>query len=213
MRWLEGSPGRYDAGMRVLTLGRVARVHDALAEHAVQVPEARVLEIGCGTGALTARLVARGAFVTAIDQNPEMMEQARARLAGAPPRAVSWRECTASEIDALPEEAFDAVVASLSLSEMSPDERRFVMRESRLRLRPGGRLVLGDELRPRRSWQRLVHALLRAPQALLGWLLAGSVSRPIPNLPEEVRAAGFQLCGEQRWLLGRLGVVIGERVS
>ena len=106
MRWLESAPARYDAGMRWLTLGRVALLHEALAEAAVPKPGARVLEIGCGTGAVTERLVARGAEVTALDQNPEMLERAQARLGDAP---VAWLERTASEIDALPEQGFDAV--------------------------------------------------------------------------------------------------------
>ena len=69
MRWLESAPQRYDAGMRWLTLGRVSKLHDALAAAAAPAPGAAVLEIGCGTGAVTARLVARGAIVTALDQS------------------------------------------------------------------------------------------------------------------------------------------------
>jgi len=49
-----------------------------------------VLEIGCGTGAVTVRLVKRGARVTALDQNPEMLERARARLVSAPDGGVTW---------------------------------------------------------------------------------------------------------------------------
>ena len=58
MRWLEGSPERYDAGMRLLTFGRVPAVHAAVARAAVPGSGGRVLEIGCGTGAVTARLQA-----------------------------------------------------------------------------------------------------------------------------------------------------------
>ena len=80
MRWLESSPQRYDAGMRALTFGLVSALHAAVAEAAVRSPGDRVLEIGCGTGAVTQRLCARGARVTAIDQSPEMIEQAKARF-------------------------------------------------------------------------------------------------------------------------------------
>ena len=76
MRWLEGSPERYDAGMRLITIGQVARLHEAAADAAVAKPGDRVLEIGCGTGSVTALLVARGARVTALDQSPDMIEQA-----------------------------------------------------------------------------------------------------------------------------------------
>ncbi|MCA9513279.1 MAG: class I SAM-dependent methyltransferase, partial [Myxococcales bacterium] len=113
MRWLEGTPARYDAGMRALTFGRVDALHAAVAEAAAPAPGARVLEVGCGTGAVTERLLARGAVVTALDASAEMMERARARVGeGA---RVEWLERTASEIDALPPGAYDAVVFSLSL--------------------------------------------------------------------------------------------------
>jgi demethylmenaquinone methyltransferase/2-methoxy-6-polyprenyl-1,4-benzoquinol methylase len=212
MRWLESTPDRYDAGMRWLTLGRVARLHEAVARAACPAPGARVLEIGCGTGAVTERLVARGAAVTALDQDPEMLARARARLADAG-GAVTWLERTASEIDALPEAGFDAVVASLSLSEMSPAERRFVLAAAAGRLRPGGTLAVADEVVPRSRGRRGLHALLRLPQAALAWLVAGSLSRPIRDLAGELAGAGLALRSERRWLLESLAVVVAERPS
>jgi demethylmenaquinone methyltransferase/2-methoxy-6-polyprenyl-1,4-benzoquinol methylase len=206
MRWLESSPGRYDAGMRWLTLGRVARLHDALAD--AVGPGARVLEIGCGTGAVTEKLVARGAEVTALDQDPEMLDRARRRLAGRP--GVTWLERSAAEIDGLPEAGFDAVVASLCLSEMSPGERGFVLRQVARRLRRGGLLAVADEVRPR-GWRRAAFALARAPQAALAWLLAGSTSRPIADLAGEIAAAGLAVRRERRWLAGSLAAILAVR--
>ncbi len=209
MRWLEAAPERYDVGMRVITLGRVGALHQAVAEAAAPKPGGRVLEIGCGTGAVTARLVERGAEVTALDQNPEMMDRARERLERAQ-GSVTWLESTASEIDALAAGAFDAVVISLALSEMSAGERRYVLSQAARRLVRGGVLAVADEVRPARSWQRVLFALLRGPQALLGWLLAGSVSRPVPDLAGEVCAAGFDVRAERRWLFGSLALVAAE---
>ena len=117
----------------------------------------------------------------------------------------------ASEVDALPAASFDAAVASLCFSEMSASERSYVLRQLHRGLRPGGVLAVADEVKPARGWQRAIHALLRAPQALLGWLLAGSTSRPIPDLAGEVRAAGFEIRAEERWLVGRLAAVTAER--
>ena len=210
MRWLESAPARYDAGMRWLTLGRVTLLHEAVAHAAFEKPGARVLEVGCGTGAVTVRLVKRGARVTALDQNPEMLERARARLVSAPDGGVTWLERTAAEIDALPERSFDAVVASLSLSEMTAGERAFVLASALRKLVPGGRLAVADEVTPRAAIPRAVHALLRAPQAALGWLLTGSLSRPIRDLRAEVCAAGFTVLREEHWLMGRLALVVAE---
>lgn len=216
MRFLESAPERYDAGMRILTLGRISRIHDAVARAAAPMPGTRVLEIGSGTGAVTERLVARGATVTAFDQNPEMIERGRARLAAVPAAAaasgpVTWVERTAAEIDSLPEGGFGAVVLSLTLSEMSMAERTFVLRQAARCLRPGGVLAAADEVRPRSFWKRLLLVALRGPQALLGWLLTGAVSRPIPDLAQEIREAGLTVRSEERWLLGSLGLVIAER--
>jgi|TARA_B100002003_G_scaffold251574_1_gene295971 demethylmenaquinone methyltransferase/2-methoxy-6-polyprenyl-1,4-benzoquinol methylase len=211
MRWLETTPKRYDKGMHLLTLGRVSSLRDRLVDMAVTGPNCQVLEIGCGTGAVTELLSDRGVEVTAIDQNPAMLELARQRLQNKPDTNITFIECTAAEIDSLPEQSYDAVIASLSLSEMSPSERAFVLHQAALRLKPGGRLVVGDEVRPRISWQRFINLILRAPQALLGWLLVGSISHPIPDLAGELCATGLKVVHEDRWLQDTLAVVTAAK--
>ena len=213
MRFLESAPARYEMGVRALTLGKVDQIRDSLAEAAVQSHGARVLEIGCGTGALTEKLIARGAHVTAVDQNPEMVERARARLADSSPDAVTFVERTASEIDSFPERSFDAVVGSLSLSEMSERERAFVLNCAQRVLRPGGVIAIADEVRPRGFINSALQAVVRGPQAVLAWLMVGSISRPIPDLAAELAAAGFVIHSERRWLLETLAMVVAERRS
>ncbi len=207
MRWLEGRPERYDSGMRALTCGRIGPPHAAVAEAAVRNAGDQVLEIGCGTGSVTVLLRARGAKVTAIDQAPEMLEQARLRLAD--DDAVAWVEQTAAEIDRLPTSRFDAVVICLCLSDMSPSERAFVLREAVLRLAPGGRVVAADEVRPK-GWRGWLQRIWRIPQAALGWLLVGSLSRPIRDLAGELQAAGLRVSDSRTWLLGTLELTVAE---
>ena len=207
MRWLEGRPERYDSGMRALTCGRIGPLHAAVAEAAVRNAGDQVLEIGCGTGSVTVLLRARGAKVTAIDQAPEMLEQARLRLAD--DDAVAWVEQTAAEIDRLPTSRFDAVVICLCLSDMSPSERAFVLREAVLRLAPGGRVVAADEVRPK-GWRGWLQRIWRIPQAALGWLLVGSLSRPIRDLAGELQAAGLRPSDSRTWLLGTLELAVAE---
>jgi demethylmenaquinone methyltransferase/2-methoxy-6-polyprenyl-1,4-benzoquinol methylase len=211
MRLLESAPARYDLGIRLLTLGKIDQVRDTLAKAAVRSAGARVLEIGCGTGEVTEKLIARGARVTAVDQNPEMVERARARLAHSTSDSITFVERTASEIDAFPECSFDAVIASLSLSEMSHQERVFVLKCALRALRPGGVIAIADEVRSRSFINRALQTVVREPQAALGWLVVGSVSSPILNLAAELAAAGFVIRNERRWLLETLAVVIAER--
>ena len=83
MRWLEAAPERYDAGMRVITLGRVLKLHQAVAEAAVPKPGARVLEIGCGNGRNLAYLrnrVGAEGEVVGLDVSPEMLHEARRKV-------------------------------------------------------------------------------------------------------------------------------------
>ncbi len=198
--------------MRLLTLGRASEVQDALADAAAARPAIRILEIGCGTGALTARLVERGAEVTAVDQNPEMLDQARARLQGRDGN-VLWVEKTASEIGALEGGNFEAVASSFCLSEMSRMERRYVLKQACASLAPGGVVALADEVNPARRWQRVLHGLLRAPQVLAAWLLTGSLSQPVDDLAAEMREAGLQIVEERRWLAGRFALFVAKAAA
>jgi hypothetical protein len=85
------------------------------------------------------------------------------------------------------------------------------LREAALRLAVGGRLVVGDEVRAAVRWQRSAQLLWRIPQAALGWLLVGAVSRPLEDLAGEIRATGLRVRREESWLLGTLGLVVAER--
>ena len=75
MKILESVPSRYDWGIKILTFGRISRVYDRLTSNIKKGDY--VLDIGCGTGALTMRAAIRGATVVGMDINPEMMEIAR----------------------------------------------------------------------------------------------------------------------------------------
>jgi 16S rRNA (adenine1518-N6/adenine1519-N6)-dimethyltransferase len=67
-----------------------------IARLAAQAPGDRVLEIGAGTGALTAALLRLGADVTAFDLDPQMVEILRSRADLA---AADIREADALEFD------------------------------------------------------------------------------------------------------------------
>lgn len=71
--------GRYDRGADVNErwFAEVAEVQDALERFQ---PAGRVLELACGTGLWTRRLVEHADTVTAVDASPEVIELARARL-------------------------------------------------------------------------------------------------------------------------------------
>lgn len=106
-----------------------------------------VLELGCGTGALTLRLVRRypGAEITGIDAAHEMLAIARERVraAGGAER-VSLRAVLFEELN-MGMEGYDLIAANMSLHHVL-DKQPFYSKLRRA-LRPGGLLVFGDELR------------------------------------------------------------------
>jgi len=81
MRILESVPSRYDKGIRILTLGQLDKSYDRLISNIKSGQT--VLDIGCGTGALTLRAAVKGATVKGIDVSPYMLEIARKRASEA----------------------------------------------------------------------------------------------------------------------------------
>jgi ubiquinone/menaquinone biosynthesis C-methylase UbiE len=122
-----------------------------------------VLELGCGTGRLTALLAVRysGASLTAVDAAPQMVEIARNRLLdslGAQQR-VSFVVSLFEEMN-LPVHGYDLIASNMSLHHIA-DKAPFYRRLHDA-LRPGCFLVFGDELN---SAAPHVHTLNRE-----GWL-------------------------------------------
>lgn len=192
MKVLESAPGRYDWGIRLLTLGKLDRRYDRLAEHIR--PGDRVLDIGCGTGALSRRAARKGAHVKGIDLNSEMLEVARKRTVGEGlEERITYVELGVAELDQEPAATYDAAMSGLCFSELSPDEIRFTLKTLRSLLKPGGLLLIADEVRPPNGLKFLLSTLLRAPLVALTYLLTQTTTRAVKGLPEGVTKAGFQI--------------------
>ena len=145
MRILESAPRRYDLGIRLLTFGSLDKAYDRLATR-VEAGQ-RVLDVGCGTGALTLRAARRGARVKGIDLNAQMLEIARQR-AGASGLAgnVDLQEMGIAELDAELPASYDVVMSGLCFSELSEDEIAYGLSQIVRVLRPGGLLLVADEV-------------------------------------------------------------------
>jgi ubiquinone/menaquinone biosynthesis C-methylase UbiE len=99
----------------------------------------RVLDVGCGTGELLARLAAKypAARLSGLDPVPEMLEVAREKLSERVELRVGW----ANELP-WPEASFDLVV-SCNMFHYITHPVAAVQEMERV-LRPGGRLVITD---------------------------------------------------------------------
>lgn len=197
MKLLERRPTSYDRRMEIASRGRVRAAKGAVAAEVSSGQQ--VLEIGCGTGELGAMMCARGASVEGFDLSPSMVEVARRRIAaeGLDPQ-MTVRQMGVDGMDELPGARYDVVVATLVLSELSDDERRFALRNAARVLRPGGRLVVADEARPRSPGRRALHAAVRAPMVAATYLVSRSSTHPLCDLAAEVDAVGLSVQREER---------------
>jgi SAM-dependent methyltransferase len=121
---------------------RVRRLADFLTS---TVRSGRVLDAGCGAGALTELLARRGYHVTAVDTSAEFVSYTRARLArkGLAERvAVQWLDVETASTDEVlwSPETFEAAVCGEVLEHVANDDAavRFIAAA----LKPDGVLVL-----------------------------------------------------------------------
>ena len=117
------------------------RVLARVVELADLTPGVVVLELGPGTGNLTARLAERGAAVWALDFSAEMLARARARV----PAAHFAQAHLLGDYPPDFHRPFDAVVSTYTFHEFPlPDKLALLRRLFTDHLRPGGAVVIGD---------------------------------------------------------------------
>jgi len=212
MKILESAPSRYDKGIRILTLGRVDKAYDRLTSCIKEGQ--RVLDIGCGTGALALRAAARGARVVAIDVNSHMLEIAARRLQQANPSgSVELREQGVAELSSEPSDHYDVIMSGLCFSELTEDEREYALGEIRRILKPGGLLLIADEVRPRGILRKILHEMIRIPLAIVAYILTQTTTTAIKNLPEKVSQAGFIIESCRRSRLGNFMELVAKKAA
>ncbi|MFZ0930688.1 MAG: corrinoid protein-associated methyltransferase CpaM [Syntrophobacteraceae bacterium] len=210
MRILESVPRRYEFGIRILTLGRLDKAYDRLAGHIK--PGQQVLDIGCGTGALTLRAARRGAIVKGIDINGRMLEIARQRVEMARlTEYVDLVEMGVAQLDGEEANHYDAVTGGLCLSELNEDELTYTLKEAARVLRRGGLLLIADEVEPKGIVKRLIHMVLRVPLAALAYVVTQQTTRPVSNLPAKLIDAGLSIVSLRLDLLGNFGEIIAQK--
>ena len=133
----------------------------ALAERATRVPVRRVLDLCCGTGAVTRALGERApaeAIVAGLDFSRGMLSRGVAATRQVGLSAIRWVQADAS---ALPfkDGVFDAVVCAYALYELKGPTRGTMLQEVARVLSPGRRFLAGEHEVPTRPLPRLLFSL------------------------------------------------------
>jgi ubiquinone/menaquinone biosynthesis C-methylase UbiE len=192
MKVLESAPNRYDKGIRILTLGRLEKAYDRLVSHIKSGQ--KVLDIGCGTGALTLRAAQKGASVKGIDVNPEMLELARQKAARAGlAQNLELDEMGVAELSGEKSESYDAAMSGLCFSELTEDELIYTLKQVKRILKQGGLLIVADEVRPQTIARRLISWLVRLPLVIITYLVTQTTTSAVNDLPGMIREAGLSI--------------------
>jgi ubiquinone/menaquinone biosynthesis C-methylase UbiE len=139
----------YDVTVNFMTLGQARRLRNLTVDQAQLKPGESVLDVGCGTGAVTIPAktrVGQTGKASGIDPAPEMIAVARQKAK----RAGLEIDFRVGVIESLPFEdnTFDAVTSSLMMHHLTDDLRVKGLAEIWHTLKPGGRIVIADMRRP-----------------------------------------------------------------
>jgi ubiquinone/menaquinone biosynthesis C-methylase UbiE len=199
-----GWANHYDLVVKLLTLGKERGLRDETVRRAGIAVGATVLDVGCGTGSLTLLAKTQAGNqgkVYGIDAAREMITFARQK-ALQQKQDVDFQTAV---IEALPfpDGMFDVVLSSAMYHHLPGDLQRRGMVEILRVLKPGGRLLIVDMIRPTGIAQLLT------PIALLH----GSTINDVRDLLPLMKTVGFveTQAGQMSWK--SMGFIHGQRAA
>lgn len=190
---------RYDAINAAIFPGGSRRLRRKLVEAMDVAPGAAVLELGCGSGQVTAALERAGAAVTAVDALENMLERARER---APRSNFILGDLTAVTLPA----DFDRVVLSFVLHNFDTDGRVQVLERARSQLKEGGSVGILDWALPagalrQRLWRRFLAFIEPSPS--VGQILDGAMQSDLAKAGLRANAANPVAGGRAQILIAQ----------
>jgi demethylmenaquinone methyltransferase / 2-methoxy-6-polyprenyl-1,4-benzoquinol methylase len=173
LRLFAGLPRRYDVAGALLSFGQDPRWRRAMVRKIDARPGDRVLDVATGTGMVAEALVRRyGCSVVGLDQSPEMLSGARAKLDDDAELA-SRIELVQGEAESLPfpDGAFDHLTFTYLLRYV--DDAGATLRELARVVKPGGRIASLEFMLPPNAVARsLWHGYTRLAMPVLGRLVS-----------------------------------------
>jgi len=181
---------QWDGWVELDRMGQALR--DGLVELEIS-PTSDVVDLGCGTGNLTAALTHHmdaSATITAVDFSERMLERARRKVVD---DRVRW-VCADAAVLPLDDESADHVICFSAWPHFTEPEQ--TLEQVRRVLKPGGTFTI---------WHNISRQMVNAIHAEASPAVATDLLPPISALAELLRARGFlptrPVDDEQRYLI------------
>ena len=212
MKILESRLHRYDWGIDFLTKGQAGKIKESIVTNFVRSGMA-IFDVGCGTGDLAVRAAQAGAFVTGIDISEGMLAVAQERVKkNGLENKVVLHHAGVVEIDSLfDDKSFDLITSTFVMSELYAEEREWALKDLLRILKPDGKLLIVSEVRPKQFLKRAIYYALRFPLALITYLISQTGTKPVRNIADEMRQAGFEITEERYSFLESFVTVVARR--
>jgi len=190
MKILESVPSRYDRGIYILTLGKLDKVYNRLTSRIKKGQ--KILDLGCGTGALTLRAAQKGAKVKGIDINPQMLEIAQKQaIKKNLLQNINLCEIGIAELRREKSDSYDVVMSGLCFSELTEDELIYTLKEVKRILKPEGILLVADEVKPKNILKRILNGIVKFPLVIITYIITQTTIHSLENLPEKIKESGL----------------------
>jgi demethylmenaquinone methyltransferase/2-methoxy-6-polyprenyl-1,4-benzoquinol methylase len=208
---------RYDLMNRIMTLGRDRAWRRTTVQAVAPRPGSRALDLGCGTGDLTAELIDAGVpLAVGLDPVPGMLDAAKEKVSEG-----RWVEGDALRLP-FSDGSFDCVISGFVMRNLA--DLPAALAEQRRVLQAGGRIGI-LELTPLRLpvVSQLFRLYFHVVVPLVGGIVTGdrsaysylpaSVDR-FPSADELARMmdqAGFKMVRYRRFMLGTVALHVAQR--
>ncbi len=202
MKFIEKIPERYDRMIGYLTFGGHTKARDEILNRIT--PGARVLDIGCGTGAFLLEAAKRGAICTGVDSSMSMLRVFKERTAtgSGASQIRTYNQSAALLKKTFQNEKFDLVSASLMLGELPDIVLQEVLNQIPGLLSENGVFFICDELWPEDKLRSFLYKIILAVTFVPNFILTRTMIRPVSGLPGRLEKAGLKVLSRRDYAGG-----------
>ncbi|MFX1259623.1 MAG: class I SAM-dependent methyltransferase, partial [Promethearchaeota archaeon] len=209
MRKLEEEPETYDFKFTALTNRVNIKVQDWVLERIGT--EESIVEVGCGTGTLAAKMALMGNDVIAFDKNFQMINVAMKNYPQDQELNLLYQIGSFADWS-IEENSKDVIISTFMLSELRPLEQQIFLRNAWNALKQNGRIIIAAEFVPSGFWKisfkvkrwwykkKLRRHKLKKTK-LLNWFF------------KYIKPIGFKITDQKEWNHGAIQAIELQKIS